>query len=73
MTKSKAKPKTDIAKADLLAVLDIYTQTVVVLAQQHPRPPGRMSWTKFVLKELRAALERSLAADAQKGRRSWRR
>jgi hypothetical protein len=72
MTKAtpKAKPKTDVRRADLLAVLDIYTKSVVILAQQHSRPPRRMSWTKFVLKELVAAIERSLAADARKGRRS---
>jgi hypothetical protein len=73
MTKPKAtktKAKTDVTKTDLLAVLDIYTKSVVILARQHARPPRRMSWTKFVLKELAAALERSLAADARKGKRS---
>jgi hypothetical protein len=71
MTKTKMqKPKTDVTKTDLLDVLDIYTKSVVILARQHARPPRRMSWTKFVLKELVAALERSLAADTRKGRRS---
>jgi hypothetical protein len=71
MTKTKMKkPKTDVTRTDLLDVLDIYTKSVVILARQHARPSRRMSWTKFVLKELVAALERSLAADARKGRRS---
>jgi hypothetical protein len=71
MTKTKMKkPKTDVTRTDVLDVLDIYTKSVVILARQHARPPRRMSWTKFVLKELVAALERSLAADKRKGRRS---
>jgi hypothetical protein len=68
MTKPKLKAKR--RETDVYAVLDIYTNSVVLLAQQHPRPPGRMSWTKFVLTELKAALERSLAADDRKGKRA---
>jgi hypothetical protein len=67
-TKTKTKPKTDVTRTDLLTALDIYTKSVVILARQHPRPPRRMSWTRFVLKELVAALERSLAADARSGK-----
>jgi hypothetical protein len=70
MTKAKPKAKAnDLSRTDFAAVLDIYTKSVVILARQHARPPRRMSWTKFVLKELVAALERSLAAD-RKGKRA---
>jgi hypothetical protein len=63
-----AKRKQD----ELITLINIYTQAVVSLARRHHRPPRGKTWTFFALDELAAALRRSLAADAQKGRRRGR-